>query len=87
MFNFFDEIKSGMDNALPQGIEKYNIVNISGRILYVEGHRGITTLSKSNITFKVKGGRIVVEGKDMIMAELTENTLKIVGNIIKIEAF
>ncbi len=82
MFNFFDEIKNNL-----VVVEKYNLVNISGQILYVEGHLGLTNLSKENISFRVKGGRIVVEGENMLLAELSENTMKIVGNIKKVEAF
>ena len=87
MFNFFDEIKknvSKIDNSLLGG---YTLVNISGKILYAEGHIGLTTLSKEVIVFKVKGGRIICEGKDLVLDELSENTLKIVGQISKVEAF
>ena len=37
--------------------------------------------------FKVKDGRITIQGKDMILAELSENTLKISGIIKIIEAY
>ncbi len=84
MFNFFDEVKNLKNMTIT---DKYNIVNISGQILYVEGHLGLTNLSKENISFRVKGGRVVVEGTNMMLAELSENTLKIVGEIKKVEAF
>jgi sporulation protein YqfC len=84
MFNFFDEIKDIKNISI---VEKYNLVNISGQLLYVEGHLGLTNLSKENISFRVKGGRIVVEGENMTLAELSENTIKIIGNIKKVEAF
>ena len=84
MFNFFDEVKNLKNVTV---IDNYNLVNISGQILYVEGHQGLTNLSKENISFRVKGGRIVVEGSNMMLAELSENTLKIVGEIKKVEAF
>lgn len=84
MFNFFDEIKKGID-AIEPTLNSYNLVNISGKLLYVEGHKGLTLLSKDIISFKIKGGRINVEGKDLVLNELTENTMKIVGQIIKVE--
>lgn len=87
MFNFFDEIKKGIANVEPDLLNSYNLVNISGRVLYVEGHKGLTTLSKELIAFKVKRGRAVVEGKNMTLVELTENTMKIVGEISKVEVF
>lgn len=87
MFNFFEEIKKGVNGLQPNLLNSYNIINISGKILYIEGHTGLTTLSKEMISFKIKNGRIVVEGKNMILQELTDNTMKIVGEIVKVEAF
>ncbi len=87
MFNFFEEIKKGVSGLQPNLLNSYNIINISGKILYIEGHTGLTTLSKEMISFKIKNGRIVVEGKNMILQELTDNTMKIVGEIVKVEAF
>ncbi len=81
MFNFFNEIKSNLKTQ----IDGFNIVNISGVILYVEGHLGLLTLSRQSISFKVKGGAFLVEGDDMILAELNENTIKISGKIKKVE--
>ena len=84
MFNFFDELKKIIKKE--KIIEKYNIVNMSGKILYVEGHTGICQLSREIISFKFKGGVIIVEGKDLILNELMDKTLKITGEIKKIEA-
>ena len=86
MFNFFDEIKSkvNLDHNL---LNDYNIINISGKLLYVEGHQGVTIITKEMVAFKIKKGRVVVEGQDMILNELTENTLLLQGKITKMEIF
>lgn len=83
MFNFFDELKKSLKNE--NLVDRYNIVNVSGKILYVEGHTGICQLSKEVISFKVKGGVVIVEGKGLILNELMEKTLKITGEIKKVE--
>ena len=83
MFNFFDEIKNSLQKTDLAG---YNLVLISGKILYAEGHTGICQLSKEHISFKFKGGVITVEGKDLTLAELQDKTLKITGQIKKVEA-
>lgn len=85
MFNFFDEIKKSISKIEPQVLSNYNIINISGKILYVEGHLGLTLLSKESIVFKVKKGRAIVEGEELALAELTDTTIKIVGTIKKVE--
>ena len=58
MFNFFDEIKKKGNGELFKG---FNIVNISGKMLYVEGHLGLMVINNNEICFKVKSGRILVE--------------------------
>lgn len=84
MFNFFNELKKTLkDEKLT---DRYNIVNMSGRILYVEGHTGICQLSKDAISFKFKGGVIIVEGNGLVLSELMDKTLKITGEIKKVEA-
>lgn len=84
MFNFFDEIKKVLKNN--SFVQKYNMVNMSGKLLYVEGHAGILRLSKEEISFKYKGGVIIVEGKDLMLSELMPQTLKITGEIKRVEA-
>lgn len=83
MFNFLGEIKQNLKTSI--GLESFNLINISGRLLYVEGHMGLVTLSKETISFKIKKGIILVEGSDLILSELSENTIKISGNIKKVE--
>lgn len=85
MFNFLGEIKDNIKNSKNFDLDSFNIINVSGRLLYVEGHLGLVALSKELISFKVKKGVIIVEGSDMILAELSENTIKICGSIKKVE--
>ena len=82
MFNFFEEIKSKTKNQ--NMLDTFQIINMSNKILYAEGHKGLVSLSKELISFKVKGRRIVVEGEEMFLLELTENTIKISGKIKKL---
>ena len=87
MFNFLDEIKNNLKKIDQKYLNNYNLINISGKILYVEGHFGLTILSKNIVAFKIKKGRVVVEGENLFLSELTFNTLKIEGNIKKVEEF
>lgn len=85
MFNFLGEIKDNIKNSKNLDLDSFNIINVSGRLLYVEGHLGLVSLSKELISFKIKKGVIMVEGSNMILAELSENTIKICGSIKKVE--
>ena len=84
MFNFFDEIKAKV-GIKGDALYNYNIVNISGRLLYVEGHKGLIVLSEKKVAFKLKKGQAVVEGSGLVLAELAESTLFIQGKIDKVE--
>ena len=83
MFNFFGELKKHTNLK----VDEFHIINVSNKLLYVEGHSGLTVLSKELIAFKVKNGRIEVEGRGLYLKELTENTLKISGDIKRVESF
>lgn len=87
MFNFFDEIKDQLKKVEKKLLASYTMVNLSGKILYVEGHLGLTVLSSNIIAFKIKNGRIEVKGNGLYLSELSFNTLKIEGEIIKVEQF
>ena len=87
MFNFFNEIKNKTKYIDENFVNDYNLINISGRILYVEGQKGVTILSKDLIAFKIKKGRVVVEGENLFLREITSNTLIIEGKITKTEIF
>ncbi len=87
MFNFLDEIKNNLKKIDQKYINNYNIINLSGKLLYVEGHCGLTVLTKTMVAFKIKKGRIIVEGDNLFLSELTSNTIKIEENIKKVEEF
>ncbi|MBP3619980.1 MAG: YabP/YqfC family sporulation protein [Clostridia bacterium] len=87
MFNFFGEIKEGIKLSKEKLVDNFQMINIAGSLLYVEGQGGLLTLSKEQISFKIKGGVIVVDGENMILNELSNNTIKICGKIKKVEQF
>ena len=86
MFNFFDELKSRakFDDDL---LSQYNMVNISGKLLYIEGHKGVTTISSTSVEFYIKRGKVKVEGENLFLIEMTQNTLLLRGEIKKVENF
>ena len=86
IFNFFSELKEKCGLKLEE-ISPYNIVNIGGQIVYIEGHKGLLKLSGDIISCKLKTGLVEVKGNNMFLKELTENTILIQGKIYKIEVF
>lgn len=86
VFNFFNELKN-KSKFVKDGLCDFNFVNMSGKLFYAEGHAGLIILTSEQISFKVKKGRVVVDGENLVLVELTSNTLMIEGKIVKTEMF
>lgn len=83
MFNFFKEIIGKVDVGVLSN--SFNIVNVAGKLLYLEGHLGLQELSKEMVVLKIKGGFVQICGQQLVLEELSENTVKISGKICKVE--
>ena len=83
MFNFFSEIKKEL--KIPDFDGEYNIVNINGKAVYVEGQKGLISLMEDQIVFRVKNKIVSVYGKDLKLKEMSLGILSISGEIDKIE--
>ncbi|MDD2445258.1 MAG: YabP/YqfC family sporulation protein [Clostridia bacterium] len=86
VFNYFSELVKEL-NLSENIFKSYNLVNISGNLLYIEGHMGVVLISSEKIIFKVKNGTIEVKGKDLLLRTLSQNTMAIQGKIYKVEVF
>lgn len=85
MFNFFEEIKNkARKNKV---LSDYNIILISGKLLYIEGHIGLVNISPTLIVLKVRGARIEIVGENLYINELTENTMTIEGNVGEVKKY
>lgn len=83
MFNFFEEIKREL--KISKLDSNYQMVNINGNILYVEGHKGLINLSDEMIMFKTKNKIISVSGRGLKLKILSSTTLSIMGEIESVE--
>ena len=83
MFNFFSEIKKELKLQDFEG--GYNIVNLNGKAIYIEGQKGLISLSDAQIMVKVKEKIISVIGNDLKLKEITKETISIIGEITKTE--
>jgi len=86
IFNYFGELIKEL-NLSENIFKSYNLINISGNLLYVEGHTGVILISTEKIVFKVKNGTIEVKGKNLFLKTLSQNTMAIQGKIYKVEVF
>ena len=83
MIHFFSEIQKEL--KLPSVVGGYHLINLDGKALYVEGHKGILSLGQELINFRVKGKIVSVLGEGLSLRALTSSTLSIVGEIKCVE--
>ena len=86
VFNFFDELKS--EFAIKEDVfAEFSIIDIAGKLLYLEGHKGLLSLGEERVCVKMKRGEVVIYGKVLSLAKLTHNSIAIKGKIEKVEKF
>lgn len=80
MFNFFSEIKQDIvyDNAL---LGNFNIINLSNKAVYIEGHKGLVSLKQEEICFRAKKTKIKILGDALKIKKITTSTAIIEGEI------
>lgn len=85
MFNFFNELTSSL-NLEFDAVGSFNLVNISNKIVYIEGQKQILKISSEQVIVKVKNGEIHITGQDLVIKRITNTTLTIIGKIKQIES-
>lgn len=86
MFNFFNELISdyGLETSL---LNSFNIVNMSNKLVYIEGHKGVISISKENISIRVKKGVLCVVGQNLQIKRISYTTVVVIGEIKEIESY
>ena len=85
MFNFFNELTSSL-NLEFDTVGSFNLVNISNKVVYIEGQKQILKISSEQIIVKIKNGEIHITGQDLVIKRITNTTLTIIGKIKQIES-
>ena len=80
MFDFIDELKELKNNAVG-----YRYINYGGKLVIVQGYKDILFFDDTIVTLKLKTGELSVLGTKLVVTEFSTNSIKIVGNISKIE--
>ncbi|MDD4350677.1 MAG: YabP/YqfC family sporulation protein [Clostridia bacterium] len=65
-------------------LNEYRYVNIGGKSLYIEAHKGIQLLSNEEITFKLKKKIISIKGHDLFVKYIDNSTAVIFGTIVQV---
>ncbi len=81
MKSFYEEILSrvGLEDALPK------ITLLCGRSVFVEGHKGVLSVTDEEILFRVGRQTMRARGKDMRVAEISPEELLVKGDVAAVE--
>ncbi len=80
MFDFIDELKELKNNAVG-----YRYINYGGKLVIVQGYKDILFFDDTTVTLKLKTGELSISGTKLVVTEFSTNSIKIIGNINKIE--
>lgn len=83
--NLLDEIDSIVAKEYGITFNDYRLVNISGKVLYIEGHTGINLLGNKEMSFKVKKKILTIRGENLTVKYFDKSTAMILGKIVQVE--
>ena len=85
MFNFFSELIADYGLEI-DGVSSFNIINMSNKLVYIEGQKGVVKISSESMSIRIKGGLVEVLGQNLKLKKISRSTVCIVGKIESIES-
>ena len=79
-----DELDNYITNELGVTLKEYRYINIGGKMVYIEGQKGIVALTKDEIAFKVNKKTCTIKGSDLYIKYYDNNTAVVCGGIVSV---
>lgn len=79
-----DELDTYVSKELGVTLKEYRYTNIGGKMIYLEGQRGIVNLSNDEISFKLKSKTFTIKGTDLFIKYYDDSTALVYGNIVSL---
>lgn len=83
--NLLDEIDSYVAKEYGITFKDYRLVNISGKVLYIEGHTGINILGQNEMSFRLKKKLLTIKGENLTVKYFDNSTAIVLGRIVQVE--
>ncbi len=87
MFSFFSEVAEMSGLPLEILTNGFRVINFSNKAVYIENFKSILQFQTTEIGLKMKKGMMKVLGQDLVIKNLNENTVLVVGKIEKVENY
>lgn len=79
-----NELDNYITQELGVTLKEYKYINIAGKLVYIEGQKGIVGLSKDEISFKVHKKVCTIKGTDLYIKYYDNSTAVVCGSIISV---
>lgn len=79
-----DELDNYVTKELGVTLKEYKYINVGGKAVYLEGQKGIVTLSKEEISFKVHKKVCTIKGSDLYIKYYDNSTALVCGSIVSV---
>ena len=84
MNRFLHEIAELTELPYDSVFSSYRCLNLSGRAVYVQGHKGFVTFDASRAVFRVEKKRLCVSGENLHIKHLSQTDAVITGEIVSV---
>lgn len=85
MFHFFNEINNMLELPITSVTLSYEYVNLSGKVIYVQGYRDILNFDDTNIILKLKDGELHISGQNLNIRDLNPHSILIEGKVFGVQ--
>jgi hypothetical protein len=82
--SFFNDISRILGGGTGNIVEGYNIVNVDGKALYIDGVKRILEIGDTSIRLSTKKAIIEVLGIDLVVSQSNRDTIILRGTITNI---
>ena len=79
-----DELDNFVTHELGITLKEYRYINIGGKMVYVEGQKGILGLNKEEISFRVHKKTCTIKGSDLYIKYYDNCTALVCGSIVSV---
>ena len=79
-----NELDNYITKELGITLKEYRYINIGGKMVYIEGQKGIVNFSKEEISFKLHKKTCTIKGADLCVKYYDNSTAVVCGSIINV---